>query len=122
MLAGAGVVLALLINNVSEFQNATAEARYLFFGALFALAAALIAGVVALWPRRVKVVPSPRGLVEGYYARDHDDTLASLVSTRLHAAELNKNLSVGKWWALRFQMVLVAIGAIGLVFAFLVKE
>jgi hypothetical protein len=122
MVAGTAVVLGLGVNNVDLFRGLPCEPRYLFFGALVALMGALVAGVVTLWPRKAKVIPSPRGLVEGYYAKDHDETLANLVSARLHAAELNKNLARGKIWALKAQMFLLAVGAASLVLAFLLKE
>jgi hypothetical protein len=122
MLAGTGVVLGLVVNNVDRFQAVAAAPRLVFFASLAVLAVGVVAGVIALWPRRVKVVPSPRGLVQGYYARDHDDTLANLVSIRLRALEENKNVSTGKVWALRAQMSLFAIGGIGLVLALGLKE
>jgi hypothetical protein len=122
MLAGTGVVLALIVNNIDQFRSAACGPRYLYYGALMSLTAALVAGVFALWPRKAKVVPSPRGLVEGYYAREHDDTLASLVATRLRAAEVNKNLAKWKVRALEAQMVLLAVGGGALVLAFVVKE
>jgi hypothetical protein len=122
MLAGTGVVLAVVINNVNQFQLTGCEARDLFYGSLVSLSAALFAGVVALWPRQIRVIPSPRGLVERYYAKGYDETLANLVSSRLKAAELNKNISVGKVRALKFQMVLVALGGLSIVLAFLAKE
>jgi hypothetical protein len=122
MLAGTGVVLGLVVNNVGQFQGEIPEARYLFFGSLAVLAVGLVAGVFALWPRRVRVVPEPRGLVEGYYAQDHDHTLANLVSIRLRALEENKNFSRHKVLSLRAQMLLLAAGGIGLVLAFIAKE
>lgn len=122
MLAGTGVVLGLVINNVDAFTTTLPGVRFLFLGALVVLTLALLAGVIVLWPRKAKVVPAPRRLVEGYYAQDHDDTLARLLSTRLAAAELNKNLTVGKVRALMWQMVLMAIGGVGLVLAFALKE
>jgi len=122
MLAGTGVVLGLVVNNVDKFQAVAAAPRCVFFGSLFLLAVGIVAGVVALWPRRIKVVPSARGLVEGYYARSHDDTLANLVSVRLRALEENKNLSKVKIWALRAQMSLFAAGGIGLTLSIGMKE
>ncbi len=122
MLAGTGVVLGLVVNNVDRFQAVVAAPRWVFFGSLGVLAMGVVAGVIALWPRRVKVVPSPRGLIQGYYARDHDDTLANFVSVRLLALEENKNLSRGKVWPLRAQMSLFALAGIGLVLAIVLKE
>ncbi len=122
MLAGTGVVLGLVVNNLDRFQAVSAPARLVFYPSLAVLAMGVVAGVIALWPRRVRVLPSPRGLEQGYYARDHDDTLANLVSIRLRALEENKNVSTGKFWALRAQMSLFAIGGIGLVLALGLKE
>ncbi len=109
-LAATGVVLGLVVNNVDKFATALSGPRNVFLGSLALLAAALACGVWSIWPRRAKVVPSPRRLIEGYYAKSRDDTLANLVSARLRAFEENKNLSLSKILWLRLEMSLLALG------------
>jgi hypothetical protein len=121
-LAACGVVLGLVLTNACQFHDAAWAARSLFLGALVALAVGLVAGVGAIWPRRAKIVPAPRRLIEGYYTKSRPDTLAVLISTRLRAFEDNKNVSRSKVLWLRAQMILLACGGIALVLAFAMKE
>jgi hypothetical protein len=121
-LAATGVTLGLVINNVDQFGLALSGPRNVFYISLVILAVALICGVGCIWPRQAKVVPAPRRLIEGYYAKSRDDTLAVLVSTRLRAFELNKNISRNKNDWLRWQMFTLAVGGAGLVAGFVGKE
>lgn len=82
-LAATGVVLGLVLNSVSQFRDAAWQPRSLFLGALVALAAGLVSGVGAIWPRRVKIVSAPRRLIEGYYAKSRANTQEGHVAPRL---------------------------------------
>jgi hypothetical protein len=122
VLAGTGVLLGLVVNNFKEFPKEDACPATLFFGALLVLVLGLSAGVAALWPRRAKVVPAPRQLVEAYYAKTKQETAAVLISTRLKAFEENKNLSRAKGLFLRAQMLFLMIGGAALAGAYALKE
>jgi hypothetical protein len=121
-LAATGVTLGLVINNADQFVSVLSGPRNVFYISLVLLASALICGVGCIWPREAKVVPAPRRLIEGYYAKSRDHTLAVLVSTRLRAFELNKNISKNKNAWLRWQLFLLGIGGAGLVAAFVGRE
>lgn len=122
VLAANGVVLGLALNSSGALATSSALVYSVSIGSLLALGIGLLAGLVTLWPVSRKIVPRPGRLVQGYYAKRKSETLAVLISTRLAAFESNEGLSRTKTLRLRLQMVLLAVGGVGLVVALFCKE
>lgn len=123
VLAGTGVLLGLVVNNVDAFAKSTsAGPPILFYGSLILLAAGLVAGLWTLWPRRIQVVPQPAALVDQYYARHPDDTLPEILSTRRKGWADNKPVVERKSRRLKLQIILLATGGVLLVAAYIMDK
>jgi hypothetical protein len=122
VLAAAGVVLGLATGAAKDLATAVAPAPLLFYGALVVLGIDLVLGVWALWPRKAKVVPEPGPFVDGYYSKTADETMAALIVARRDAYEQNVSLTSDKGDRVRVQMVLLAVGGLALISAYLVQR
>lgn len=120
ILAGTGVVLALVINNARPLQE-THASSVLFFIAVIGLAAALASGVFVLWPRRLDTVPAAQRLVDEYHSQSYDETLRALVATRARATETNRQTVEAKVRALKVQVAFFGVAAACLVVASLTQ-
>jgi hypothetical protein len=121
-LAATGVILGLVVNNVGSVTTAPDPVPLLFHGALVVLAAALVTGVFALWPRKLWVVPEPTPLLAQHAAGQPEHTVGELLSTKAAAYDLNVKLTDSKGDRVRFQMLLLAIGGGLLVGAYLLER
>lgn len=123
VLAGTGVLLGLVVNNVDAFAHATSQAAPIFlYSSMVSLALGLVAGLWTLWPRHIQVIPHPTNLVEQYYARHPADTLPEILSTRRTGWEKNKPVVERKSWRLKIQIGLLAAGGVLLVVAYVLNK
>jgi hypothetical protein len=123
VLAGTGVLLGLVVNNLDRFPNpAVLAASVAFYGSLLLLALGLLAGLWTLWPRRIQVIPHPPRLVEQYYSRHPDDTLPEILSTRTQGWKDNVPAVDRKSRGLKFQISLLAAGGVLLVAACILNK
>ncbi|HEX5014176.1 MAG TPA: hypothetical protein VFV72_08440, partial [Candidatus Limnocylindrales bacterium] len=95
---------------------------WVFYGALVTLAAALIAGVVALWPRHVQVAPELGPFLEQHQMSLPEATIGELVSTKALTFETNSEIARRKGNRVRVQMVLLALGGSLLVGAYILER
>jgi hypothetical protein len=122
VLAATGVTLGLVINNASDFASSRYPMPHVFYGSLVVLAAGLVAGVVALWPRDVQVVPDPGPLLEQHGTGSPEATVGELVSTKALAFAGNHAIVRRKGDRVRAQMVLLALGGSLLVSAYILER
>jgi hypothetical protein len=128
MLASVGLVFGLILNNADHFSLAdlcTCQTFWFpvaYYVALFVLAVGLLFGVWQLWPQNISVVPRPGRLIDGYYWKPTDETLAVLLSARVKALEQNEGLTRKKSLRLRVQMVSVGGGGLLLLAAYLLRQ
>lgn len=118
ILAATGVTLGLVVNNTDDFAKAKDPVPFLFYAALVVLAAGLIAGVRALWPRDIEVVPDPGPFLEQHGTSLPMAVLGELVSTKALAFANNHGIARTKGNRVRVQMVLLAVGGLLLVGAY----
>jgi hypothetical protein len=122
ILAATGVTLGLVVNNTSDFAMANDPVPLLFYGALVVLAIGLIAGVTALWPRDVEVVPDPGPFLEQHGRNLPLAILGELTSTKALAFANNHGVSRTKGNRVRAQMLLLAAGGSMLVGAYVLER
>ncbi len=122
VLAATGVTLGLVINNASTVATSPVGVQWFYYGALGLLAVALVAGVYALWPRHLMVVPEPKPLLEQHAGSLPEFTIGELVSTKAAAYERNVVLTKAKGDRVRLQMVLLALGGSLLVTAYVLER
>jgi hypothetical protein len=122
VLAATGVTLGLVINNVRDFASSPCPVPWVFYGALVVLAVGLIAGVAAMWPRNVEVVPDPEPFLEQHGTNLPEATVGELVSTKALAFAANHKIARRKGDQVRNQMVLLALGGSLLVGAYILER
>lgn len=122
VLAATGVVLGLVVNNAGDFAASECPVPYLFYGALVILAAGLVAGVTALWPRQFTVVPEPGPLLATHATSTPEEIMGELLTTKAEAFARNKPVILTKADRIRVQMVLLALGGGLLVAAYAVER
>jgi hypothetical protein len=122
ILGATGVVLGLVLASGDDFSSANQPVPAFYYGALVALAIGLVIGVKTLWPQGLSVVPEPKVLVNDYYGRSLEQTIADLLPTKRDAFAENVELSEAKGRGLRVQMVIVAVGGILLVAAYVLVK
>jgi hypothetical protein len=110
VLAATGVTLGLVINNAGSLDNAPALVGFMFYSALVVLAAGLVQGILALWPRRIQVVPDPGPLLEQHQQSPLELIIGEVVSTKSLAFAINHPIARLKGDRVRIQMVLLAVG------------
>jgi hypothetical protein len=121
-LAGTGVLLGLVVNNVDSAAKSPDPVPWVFYGALAVLALALVVGVSALWPRKLWVVPEPTPLLAQHASSQPERTVGELLSTKAAAYDLNVKITGAKGDRVRVQMVLLALGGGLLVVATLLER
>jgi|SRR5450759_553019 hypothetical protein len=122
VLAATGVTLGLVINNAGSISNSPAQVGFLFYTALVVLAAGLVQGILALWPRRIQVVPDPGPFLEQHQTSPLEFIIGELVSTKALAFAINHPIPKLKGDRVRIQMVLLAIGGTLLVASYVVER
>jgi hypothetical protein len=122
ILGATGVVLGLVISNASDFATSPCPVPYLFYGALVVLAAGLVAGVWTLWPRSFQVVPEPGPFLAEHQSKTPEHTIGELVKTKADVFVFNKKVVETKADRIRLQMVLLALGGILLVGAYVMER
>jgi hypothetical protein len=122
VLAATGVTLGLVINNAGHFVSSPRPVPLVFYEALVILAAGLIAGVLAMWPRNVEVVPEPKPFLEQHGTSLPEVTVGELVSTKALAFTRNHGIARRKGDRVRIQMVLLALGGSLLVGAYILER
>ena len=122
VLAATAVTLGLVINNTSHFASTPYPLPWVFYGALVVLAAGLIAGVAAMWPRDVAVVPDPGPFLEQHQSKLPEWTVGELVNTKALAFATNHPIARRKGARVRFQMALLALGGSLLVGSYLLER
>lgn len=122
VLAAAGIVLGLVINNASDFARSTGPVTWVFYGALVVLSVGLVAGVFALWPRDVQVVPELGPFLEQHGTSLPEHTLGELISSKATAFKVNGDVARTKGERVRLQMVLLALGGGLLVGAYILAR
>lgn len=113
ILAASGVLLALVINNQTEFGRRADPGPVLFTIAVGALVIGICAAVVVMFPRTFVVVPEPQAL-RVYASGDESTTMATLVATQVEAFRLNRESLQLKLKGLRIQMALTAVAVVAL--------
>jgi len=121
-LAATGVILGLVVNNVDSVIKSPDPVPLVFYSALIVLAAALVMGIYALWPRKLWVVPEPTPLIAQHSAGRPEHTVGELLSTKAAAYDLNVKLTDSKGDRVRVQMLLLAIGGALLVAAYVLER
>jgi hypothetical protein len=122
VLAATGVTLGLVINSADTFASDPSVVQVAFYGALFVLAVGLIAGVIALWPRDIQVVPDPGPFLEQHQTNLPEPILGELVSTKALAFAENQAIARKKGDRVRIEMVLLALGGSLLVGAYIFER
>ena len=122
ILAATGVLLGLVINNADNFATAPRFVSWVFYSALAVLAGGLAAGVLALWPREVQVVPDPKSFLEQHGESMPVDILGELISTKTLAFDINFKVARKKGVRVRIQMLLLASGGGLLVAAYITER
>lgn len=122
VLAATGVTLGLVINNAGSFASSPGAVPWAFYGALVVLAAGLIAGIAALWPRKVQVVPDPGPFLEQHQTSMPELILGELISTKALAFAENHPIARTKGDRVRVQMLLLAVGGSLLVGAYVLER
>jgi hypothetical protein len=122
VLATTGVLLGLVVNNATYLSGTPPPGPFVFFLALGALVVALVAGVVALWPREFRVVPEPKPFVDAYAGEPTDKTLGTLVSTKAMYFAENRGPMTTKLRLLRGQVVLVTLAGLLLAVVLVIRE
>lgn len=122
VLAATGVVLGLVINNAGAFARSPSPVPWVFYGALVVLAVGLFAGVVALWPRDIRIVPEPRPFLDQHGTSLPEQILGELISTKALAFQMNVAVARTKGDRVRIQMVLLAVGGGLLVGAYVLER
>jgi hypothetical protein len=128
ILTSVGVMLSLTLTNAERFSVTTLDASKQFWFpvpfaiAVLSLACALLLGLATIWPQGVNVVPRPGRLIQGYYSKSKEETLAVLMSTGLRAFERNEGLVRTKSLRLRAQIIALSIGGVALVLAYLFRQ
>ena len=122
MLAATGVVLGLVINNADGFAASPCPVPWLFYGALVVLAVGLVAGVYSLWPQDWCVVPEPGPLIDKHKTLMPEFTIGELLTTKKEAFEHNVPVTQTKAHRIRIQMVLLALGGVLLVGAYVLER
>lgn len=113
VLGSTGVLLGLVVAALPYLQpNETA------FGwgmaAIALLSVSMVVGIVALWPRTLKVAANTANLWSRYYAKSSEETIAVLGSTIVSAVKENGHIRKQKGWLMRGQMsaLLLSLGAL----------
>lgn len=122
VLAATGVVVGLIVNNTDHFATSPDLVSWVFYGALVVLAAGLVAGVRALWPRDFIVVPEPGPLLDAHATKAPEETMGELLTTKAEAFRLNVPVTKTKSNRIRVQMVLLALGGGLLVGAYVLER
>jgi hypothetical protein len=122
VLAATGIVLGLVINNADSFATSQPPVLLLFYGALVVLAAGIVWGVRALWPQDWRVVPEPGPLIDKHKTLLPEFTTGELLTTKAKAFEHNVPVTQTKANRIRVQMVLLALGGVLLVAAYVLER
>jgi hypothetical protein len=122
VLAATGVTLGLVVNNAGGVSSSPAWVSFLFYSALVVLSAGLVQGILALWPRRIQVVPDPGPLLEQHQTSPLELIIGELVSTKALAFAINHPIARLKGDRVRLQMVLLAVGGTLLVASLVVER
>ena len=108
VLAAMGFVLGVAGGHLQAFSTENPLARGLFYVALLVLSSALVAAVVALWPRSFRQIGQGKNLMAEYGDKDRGTIVADLVTTIAAMADKNASISPDKvTWLMRALSTLV---------------
>lgn len=112
VLAASGVVLGFAGTQLPKPHGGHVELG-LLIASVVILAFAICAGVAALWPRAVKIVPEPEALND-YMGQPTNVMVYDLIRSALDAFGENEALGTRRWRSrlVRCQLVLLALGSV----------
>lgn len=113
VLAAAGVVLGFAASHLPDNHKSNLALGFLV-AAVIALGMAIVAGAIALWPRRVKIGSEPGPLIEDYAGVATNVMLYDLIESARAAYEDNETNGIKPWRSrlVRSQLVFLGLGAV----------